>query len=169
MNLVDAVSDTIFYRAPDGRIVFRPWGTRGSCFLLDEKQRVTRARIQLGYYAIMLGAIVYFVGEASIFQLLGIGVPLFAGGNHLLFWFFARGLAVTSPPEKPSPEYARIQIDRNTKAFGRPLLWIMLLCSLAFVLCGVVIAALGGPLDTAITSILFFGLCAAVFGHRLRK
>ena len=53
MNLTEIASNTLFYRAPDGRIVFRPWGARGPCYLLTETQRITRARIQLAYYALI--------------------------------------------------------------------------------------------------------------------
>ena len=41
--------------------------------------------------------------------------------------------------------------------------------SLLFVLGGIAIAAMGGPLTTAVEAILFFGACAVVFVLQLRS
>lgn len=41
---VGLAANTLFRRTLDGRIVFRPWGKFGACYLPDEQQQLRRAR-----------------------------------------------------------------------------------------------------------------------------
>ena len=58
MGLLSMVEHTALYHAPDGRIVFRPWGTRGKCYLVDPDTRRRFVRALKIHYAILVPALV---------------------------------------------------------------------------------------------------------------
>jgi hypothetical protein len=168
MSPTEVISNTIFFRAPDGRIVFRPWGPRGPCYVVTDQQRITRARIQLAYYCVVFLVIVISLGGISGTALFVGILPAAVAGNYVLFWLFSRGLGTTEPP-KASPEYVQQLRRRNALAFGRPLLWLLLVGSVAFSAIGAVAALIGGPPFESVGAAVFFGACAAVFAWQLRK
>ncbi len=171
MNLLEVVSNTLFYRTEDGRIIFRPWGARGPCYLLTEKQRMARVRIQAAYYcALFVGiGIVAHISRGNYVLLLGVLFLIFVGGNYILYWLFARGLNRTEPPLQPSPEYRREQVRKNNRAFGKPLLWISMIGSAIFTLGGILIGFTDEPIYKAIFVTVFFGSCTAIFARRIRN
>ena len=169
MSPTEITSNTIFFRAPDGQIVFRPWGARGPCYVVTDQQRIIRARIQLAYYCVVFLVIVISMGRISNTALFVGILPVAVAGNYVLFWLFSRGLGTTEPPPKASPEYVQEQRRRNALAFGKPLLWLLLVGSVAFSAIGALAALLGGPLLEFGGVAVFFGACAAVFAWQLRK
>jgi hypothetical protein len=169
MQPTEIAGNTLFYRAPDGRIVFRPWGPRGPCYLLTEAQRRFRSRVQLVYYGVMLVAIYLGITRLGTLKTFAMVLPVVLVGNYLLFWLFSRGLPTTEPPPLPSPEHRRELIRRGNRAFGRPLLWTMLVLSLGMASAGVWAGWKTGQWTTAGTAGAFFGLCAAVFAWQLRN
>ena len=169
MQPVEVVARTLFYRPPDGRIVFRPWGTRGPCYLLSEAQRTSRARVQLAYYGLTLVAIYFGTLRLGTGLTFGVVLPLGLVGNYVLFWLFCRGLPRTEPPARPTPEYVREQLRQGNRAFGKPLLWVLLILSLLMVATGIWAGAVLGAWSTAVPAAAFFGACAAVFGWQLRN
>jgi hypothetical protein len=132
MNLVDAVSSHMFYRAPDERIVFRPLGKLGPCYLLTEKQRKARATVQLAYYGILLGSIAFGVIDVTEISRLIVPFGLWVIGNYVLYGLFTIGLARTEAPPKPTSDYVRSLQRQHSLAMGRPLLIAMFYGSIAF-------------------------------------
>ena len=129
MNLLEAVSRTLFYRTEDGRIVFRSWGAFGPCYLLTEQQRVARARIQAAYYCVMFVVVIFATTKAHNGFLFGVtACASVVGGNYILFWLFSRALPKASPPASPSSDHRRAQVRGYNQALGKPLLWGMLIC-----------------------------------------
>lgn len=169
MQPVEIVARTMFYHAPDGRVVFRPWGARGPCYLVTEEQRGARARVQLAYYGVMLIAIYYGTQRLGPGVTFGAILPLTLGGNYILFWLFSRGLPTTDPPPRPSREYVREQLRQGNRAFGKPILWIMLVLSLLMAGVGLWAGARVNAWSTALPAAAFFGFCAAVCGWQLRN
>lgn len=169
MQPVEIVARTLFYRAPDGRIVFRSWGARGPCYLVTETQRRARARLQLAYYGLMLAAIYYGTLRLGSGVTFGVILPVTLVGNYALFWLFSRGLPTTDPPARPSKDDVREQLRQGNRAFGKPVLWIMLVLSLLMAVAGLWAGARVNAWSTAVPAAAFFGLCAAVFGWQLRN
>jgi hypothetical protein len=169
MQPVEVAARTLFYRAPDGRIVFRPWGARGPCYLVTESQRTVRARVQLVYYGLMLAAVYYGTLRLGTGLTFGAVLPVTLAGNYLLFWFYSRGLPTTPPPLPASKEYTREQARQGNRAFGKPLIWIMLILSVLMAVVGLWAGSRAHAWGTAVPAVLFFGLCAAVFGWQLRN
>jgi hypothetical protein len=169
MSLTQVAAGTMFYPTPDGRIVFRPWGRKGPCYLLTPAQRDARARWQLAYWALMLVAIVGVMNRAPR---LGPTLATLAAvilGNYALLWAFARGLPLTDPPSPPTKEYRDHLLSQHARAFGRPMLWIMLALSVGMSLLGAVAGISASRWDVAALAGGFFGLCAGVFGWQLRR
>ncbi len=166
MNIVDFVARGLFYRTEDERIIFRPWGSFGPCFLVTEQQRTARARIQLGFYCLMLGgiAIVPSVGIFHVIAYIFVAIIF----NYLMFWLFARGLPKTDLPLPPSPEHRKAQLRELSQSLGKPLLWALTISSALFTLVGVLAALFIGNWTVAIVGGLFFGACTLVFINRLR-
>jgi hypothetical protein len=155
-----------FYRVPDGRIVFRPWGSRGACYLLNERQRVQYSRILAAAYGVMFLAILVTTLRfgwkgSSVAALCGMALI------YALYWVISRRLPTTKPPPRPSREEVRRALAGQAGAFGRPFLILFALVSAALAL-----LSLGLFLATTEVSLLlgagFFGLCAGVFVWQLR-
>ena len=171
----ELASHTLFARLPDGRIIFRPWGKRGGCYLLDERQRLVRARAQrvfwgLGLVAIVISNQVFTVGTSLVLVL-----PVALGLQYLLFWSFTRGLLRTEPPPEikgskaQRRELARQRMRERARLMGKGRLWTLLFGSLLFVAGSVLIAVSGGSIAAALGGFLFFGACAALFAWQLRQ
>ena len=169
MNLTQAVAGGIFYEAPDGRIVFRPWGKFGPCYLLTPAQRAVRARLQLAYFGAMIIAVTYGatrLGPGGLFLKV---LPITMAGNYLLFWLFSLGLPRTEPPPSPSKEYRQELRRRHNRAFGKPFLWVMLVLSVLMAAAGLLAGIATGQWIVAALAVGFFGLSAGVFGWQLRN
>ncbi len=164
MRPVEIISNTLFCRSPDGRITFTPWGKYGPCYLLTETQRITRAKIQLAYYIGLLAGIVCLSGT---FMALGLIIVGFLLGNYALYWLFSRTLPTTERPGKPDFAYTRERLRENSRNFGKPTLWILLLISAAMAVAGVLAGVLLGDL-LAVLSGGFFAFPAYVFARRLK-
>jgi hypothetical protein len=171
----ELASHTLFARLPDGRIIFRPWGKRGGCYLLDERQRLVRARAQRVFWGLGLVAIVVSNQFLTLGVSLGVLLPVALGLQYLLFWAFTLGLPRTEPPPQVEGskaqrrELARQRMRERARLMGKGRLWAMLLCSLLFVGGSVLIAVGGGSIAAALGGFLFFGACAALFAWQLRQ
>lgn len=169
MSLTQVAAGTMFYPTPDGRIVFRPWGKHGPCYLLSPEQRDVRARWQLAYWALMIATIVIVTNRSPGLVPALTTLAVVVLGNYALFWAFARGLPLTAPPPPPPKEYRDQLLRQHARAFGKPFLWVMLVLSALMSLLGVLAGISADRWDVAGLAGGFFGLCAAVFAWQLRR
>ena len=171
----ELASHTLFARLPDGRIIFRPWGKRGKCYLLNERQRLVRARAQRVFWGLGLVAIVISNQIFTIGLSLGVLLPVALGLQYLLFWSFTLGLPLTEPPpdtegsKAQRRELARERMRERARLMGKGRLWALLLGSLLFVAGSLLIASSGSSIAAALGGFLFFGSCAALFAWQLRQ
>jgi hypothetical protein len=169
MNLTEAFATILFYRAPDGRTVFRPWGKFGKCYLVDEAGRRRLARFFLGFSALMMMAMIVVENLNGFRLVFVVIVPVWLGGIYAAFWAFARGLPETDPPLPPPPEY-RAQVMRGySRSLGKPLLWTLEVASLSFVGVGLYFILVDGNWKGGLLPVAFFGWCAITFGRQLRS
>lgn len=174
-RLVELAAHSIFPRLPDGRIVFRPWGKFGGCYALDEAQRLLRGRVQAAFWAASLVVTVAAIQCLSTKAVFAVVLPIEVAFQYLLFAIYTRGLSRTEPPaihgvaRAQRRDLARARLREHSRLVGKPVLWLMLLGSLLFVLVGAVIAACGGPMDSALETMLFFGACSVLFARQLRN
>jgi len=123
MNYVHYIATTVFYEAPDGRIVYQPLGRWGPCYRLTPAQRLTRAKICVGFIAVTVVAslsyILYFTFYyRSIPRFVDVAlrvVPLAIAGNLVLSWFLSRGLPTTEHPPQVPASYRRELIHRQRR------------------------------------------------------
>ena len=169
MNLTEAFATVLFYRAPDGRTVFRPWGKLGKCYLVNEVARRRLARFFLAFSALM--GITMIVVE----NLTGLGVvfavipAIWLGGTYVTFWVFARSLPETEPPPPPPAAYRDEVVRGYSRSLGKPLLWTLEVASLLFVAVGIYIILVDGNWKTGLLPVAFFGWCAFTFARQLRS
>jgi O-antigen/teichoic acid export membrane protein len=162
-------ASTIFYRAPDGRIVFRPWGARGACYLVTEAQRARFGKIQLAYYALMMLCIYFGVLRAGSLLTFAVILPAVTLGNYALFWLFSRNLPTTEPPPRPSPEYRRELLRQHRRAFGKPILWTMLILAFGMAGAGLWAGSMTGQWLVAAAAGVFFGGAGLFIGWQLKN
>jgi hypothetical protein len=169
LKAVELASHMLFRRDPDGRLLYRHWASRGTWYIVNERQRITRARIQVGFQWAGLGLTVIAVQYLSMLTLFCVLLPAELAIQFLLIALYSRGLSRTNPPAMPTTrEQEREHLHERSRLIGKRRLWACLLGSLAFVVAGIAIALSGGPLGTAIGAILFFGVGAVVFIRQLR-
>jgi hypothetical protein len=169
MNLTEAFATILFYRAPDGRTVFRPWGRLGKCYLVDEAGRRRLTRFFLGFSALMIIAMVVVENLNGLGLVFALILPVWLGGIYAAFWVFARDLPETDPPLPPPPEY-RDQVMRGySRSLGKPLLWTLEVASLLFVAVGLYLTLVDGNWKSGLLPVAFFGWCAITFARQLRS
>lgn len=169
MKPIEIVSNTLFYRSQDGRIIFRPWGSKGACYLVTEQQRRLRAKFQLAYHLALLILIVSIVERFGVSAQLAVVSVAWIAGNYILYWIFTRGLTQTEAPGKPGPNYVQEQIKANTANFGKPFLWALLIMSALMSVTGLAGGIFIGDYAAAVLTGGFFGFCCWIFAKRLRN
>jgi hypothetical protein len=163
MGYFDALTSSAFKTADDGRKLFFPWGTLGRGYVLGSDEAYGRLRGQIRIYTIAaLGLIVVPAALRSyVVSALMTAAPL--GFYAIWMACLLRGLDV-------SDERLSLKESMTSQALGHSttVLWLLEIISLAFVGLGAFIVVFDpGDWPTASASILFFGLCAAVFAFML--
>lgn len=167
MTVLEIVARTFSVQLPDGRLIFRPWGARGPCYLLTPQQRTVRAWIQLAFYVLALAPILFAQGITSSAPSLITFVVAFTLLNYVLFWLFSIGLTKTEKPPAPIPEQRRTAIAAHSRSLGRPLLWVLAIASWLFTLAGGIMVLLLREWATGLLAFVFFGACASLFTWQL--
>jgi hypothetical protein len=167
MTVLEFVARIFSPQLPDGRLIFRPWGASGPCYLLSAQQRAARAWIQLAFYGLALAAL-WFVPVITVTtaNLVAFAVA-FALLNYVLFWLFSIGLPKTEKPLRPTLEQRRIAMAAHSRSVGRPVLWVFLIVSCLFVFAGGAIALFLDEWLVGLLCLVFFGICAATFTWQL--
>jgi hypothetical protein len=169
MNILEIVAVTFSPKLPDGRFIFRPWGPVGPCYLLTTRQRTVRAWIQLAYYALAFGTASVLPNVPALNRATAAFLAVFVVINHVLFWLFSIGLPTTDKPTRFTPEQKRAAMASHARAFGRPLLWILAICSGFMALVGGLAALLAsGARLGSLLGFVFFGACTVLFVRQIR-
>jgi hypothetical protein len=152
-----------FKTARDGRKLFYPWGAMGRGYAIPSQQDYERLRRRIKTYEVVslvavIGAVVtkfYLVA----FVIAGLSLALYRAWTPYL----VRGL-------QPSDERLSMQesLAIQARAHSAVGLWLLEIVALMFVATGVVMLVIAPDKRlVALTSIVFFGACAAAFAHML--
>jgi hypothetical protein len=165
MGYFDAITSSAFKTADDSRKLFFPWGTLGRGYVLGSDEDYVRLRGQIKLFMIAaLNLIVVSVALQSYSYLVSVAV------TPVLIGFYAVWMAYLLPRLGVSDERLSLQESMRSQALGHSatVLWLLEIGSLAFVGTGAFIFIFD-PANwlTGISSMLFFGLCAAVFAFML--
>jgi hypothetical protein len=167
MQLGAVLEATILYTAPDGRTVFRPWGAKGPCYLVNSKHRRRFALFVRIYYSLMLLlclGVPFLFGPRAIY----LAAALWTAGFYLAFWVLSRGLPKTEPPPRPTPAQRDASLKRLAGQLGTPALWLLLVMALVMVAAGIFVLVHGYILVGTV-ALVFFGGAAGVFAWWLRR
>jgi hypothetical protein len=167
MTVLELVARTFSIQLQDGRLIFRPWGARGPCYLLSKRQRAIRAWLQLAFYALALAALLFLPSVTATTAGLVSFAVTFALLNYVLFWLFSIGLPKTDKPPPQTPEQRRTAMAAHSRALGRPLLWVLAGVSWLFAIVGVAMVMLLEKWATGLLVLVFFGACASLFTWQL--
>lgn len=159
----NALVSGYFKTARDGRKLFYPWGAMGRGYSLPSEEAYERLCRRIKIYQIaslvaIVGAVVVKFYLAA-FVIAGLSVAFYRAWTPYL----VRGL-------QPSDERLSMQESMATqaRAHGAVGLWLLEIVALMFVATGVVILVVDPDKRlVALTSIVFFGACAAAFAHML--
>jgi hypothetical protein len=162
MTILEFVAGTFSVQLQDGRIIFRPWGALGPCYLLSPPQRKRRAWVQLVFYVLAFSTFWVFPEMAAHPRSLLTFVVAFTLFGYLLFWLFSIGLPKTDKPPPMTREQRVAAIALHSRALGRPLLWVFAIISWLFAVAGAVIAVLLGEWVTGAFVFVFGGASGAM-------
>jgi len=163
MGYFDALTSSCFKTAQDGRRLFFPFGILGRGYVIASEQDYERLRSRLKVYTAV--GLVLIIGSGALLGYAGsfaIALVLIA---FYIVWlrYLLRGL-------QSSNESLSLKDSTTSQALAHNAvtLWLLEVGALAFVVLGIVILAVN-PRNwlIAITSIVFFGLCAASFTRML--
>ncbi len=159
----DALISGYFKTARDGRKLFYPWGAMGRGYVISSDEDYERLRRRIKIYQIV--SLLAVVGAVAVkfylvaFVIAGLSIAFYrAWTPHLV-----RGL-------QPSDERLSLQesMAMQARAHGAVGLWLLEIVALMFVATGVVMLVVAPDKRLiALTSIVFFGACAAAFAHML--
>lgn len=167
MKLLEIVARTFSPQLQDGRFIFRPWGARGPCYLLSQRQRSVRAWFQLSFYVLALATFWFLPGiVASASGLITFAVA-FVLLNYVLFLLLSIGLPKTDKPPTPTPLHQRTAMAAHSRELGRPLLCVLAVVSCLFALVGGAAALLLHKWATGLLGLVVFGTFAALFIRQL--
>ena len=152
-----------FKTARDGRKLFYPWGAMGRGYAIPSQEDYERLRRRINIYQIVSLAVIVGAVAAKLylaaFVIAGLSLAFYrAWTRHLV-----RGL-------QPSDERLSMQesMETQARAHGAVGLWLLEVVALMFVATGVVMLVVAPDKRLiALTSIVFFGACAAAFAHML--
>jgi hypothetical protein len=148
--------DGYFKTAQDGSKLFFPWGALGRGYVIASEQDYKRLQRLVKVYTMV--SLLLMVGAVALQGYVGCLVISALLIVFYMVWtrYLLRGL-------RPSDERLSLQDSMTTQG-----LWLREIGALAFVGFGILIIVFDpGNWLIALASIVFFGLCAAVFTRRL--
>jgi hypothetical protein len=159
----NALTSGYFKTARDGRKLFYPWGAMGRGYTIPSQEAYDRLHGRIKIYQLV--SLVAIVGAVVVkyylaaFIIAGLSIAFYRAWTPYL----VRGL-------QPSDERLSMQESMATqaRAHGAVGLWLLEIVALMFVATGVVMLVVAPDKRLiALTSIVFFGACAAAFAHML--
>jgi hypothetical protein len=167
MDIEKALEAIILYTASDGRKLFRPWGAKGPCYLVDTMANIKFRWFVRFYYSLLIISILiipFMFGLRGLF----IGLGAWMIGFHLASWALSRGLPKTDPPPIPTPDQRDAALANLTSLWGRPIILIFFVLSILMILASLVVI-FAGNITIGIVGFVFSGATAVLFLWWLRK
>ncbi|WPD23757.1 MAG: hypothetical protein SD837_04175 [Candidatus Electrothrix scaldis] len=166
MKIGKFLEATILYTAPDGRVYFRPWGRKGSCYLVGTVDRKKFTWFVRVYYTLFF--IITLLPLVGGLQALYIGLGVWTLIFYVAFWFLSRGLPIVDPPATPTPEQREAALSNLSSSLGKPFLWILLSLSVLMAF-GAAATIIFGNVILGIIGLLLFGGSSMLFWGLLKK
>jgi hypothetical protein len=165
MGYFEGLSSSSFKKDADGRTVFYPIGVLGKGRVLPDQPTEERIRAFLTrYYMVSLSLVIVFVAFVHWIWAVALLPVLW-----LWFYFGTRPL-VAGLPYSASKLTLKESFANSGTAHGKGVLWSLFVCSMLFVLGGVLILSRSQNTEDALigfSSIAFFGLCSCAIGYML--
>lgn len=167
MNPVKTISSMLYYKDDQGRLLLRPFGAGGPCYLTTAGQRTAYLLLLITFYALMILAVISFRTASGIGLASGALVLATLMGHYVIAWLFTRSLVRSMPAPGPAAGIQERRKSRN-RNFGKTFLALMM--AFSAVLTGVALLMLMGSEHTGIGLLAtgFFGLCTIVFARTLK-
>ena len=166
MGYFDGLTNGSFKKDKNGNTVFFPWGVLGKGRVLPDESTETRVRgFVRRYYQVTLPIIIgvgVIFGWAWSFLL----VPIFGA-----WFYFGTQALVSGYPHSEDNLTLKEGYANSAASHNKFTLWFLFICSVLFVLAGILIATTAkssGEMIMGLLSAAFFGACGAAIGYMLK-
>ena len=162
MGYFDALASSSFKQV-EGRWLFYPWGALGRGYAIPTESRYLELRSWVKRSLQIWLPLVILTGVLAGWMWAFVLLPVFGA------WYFIRIQTITKGLEATTDRIT-VADSYRAQAQGHSLvmLWFLEICSVAFVIAGIFILTLDSDeWLIAVTSIGFFGACAAAIGFMI--
>jgi hypothetical protein len=169
MGYFDALANGLFKGAPNGRVIFYPWGALGRGYELPTEEKHREIRQFVKRYFIVFLVLVIIAGTVA--DLMGVSgwLMAFLFPLALMTAYQFRVQSLTRGLRKTDQKLSLLESYRNQAAsLSMAMLWLMEFGSILFGLLGIGGLLLGIDPLLAIASISISGGLCIVFGYMIR-
>jgi succinate dehydrogenase hydrophobic anchor subunit len=166
MGYFDALSSSGFKKDGSGRSVFYPWGALGKGRVLPDTESERRVRTFVVRYYIISMVVLAVIAMTAGWLFALIPVPFLMLGYHVR----SRAM-IRTWPEAGDRLTFRESYANVARAYNKTILWVFFVISILFAALGLLLLLDGSSPNDRVHGaviILFFGLCAVLFGFMIR-
>jgi hypothetical protein len=159
LGYFEGLTSGSFKTAQDGRRLFFPWGVLGRGYVLASEEEYLRLRRQVKAYMVTSLLLVIFTPNLAHGYIIAGALLVLLFGFYLIWmWFLLGRLEVANEGLSWNESMAS-----SARAHGPVVVWLLVIGSLAFVGCGILMLIVQpGSWPVALAATLFFGFCAAM-------
>lgn len=165
MGYFDGLAASSFKTNKEGQVIFYPWGKMGKGHIVptEEKQAQLRQLVKLQYMVAF--PLILVVQIALGWQYSLVLLPVLS-----VWYYFSVKKHLKDLPKTDEKITVKESVASSVKAYDNVTLWILLIASLFFVLCGIVFLIFleeEWVLATMMTAI--FVACSAIFAYMIKQ
>ena len=168
MNPVKILSSMLYFEDDDGRVILRPFGAGGPCYLPNESQRTAHIVLLIVFYLAMMTAVYAAMTDEGIGLASGALILATLLGHYVLSWLFTRSLPRSAPGPNPVPGGFPDRRKSRNRNFGKTFLMLMLVFSAVLTVVSVLMLIRTEHTGVGLLAAAFFGLCTIIFTRTLR-
>jgi hypothetical protein len=159
LGYFEGLTSSSFKTTQDGRRLFFPWGVLGRGYVLASEEDYLRLRGQLKAYMVVTLLLIIFTPNVSHGYIITGAVTVLLVGFYLAWMWFLLGRLEVANESLSLHE----SMTSGARGFGPVVLWLLVIGSLAFVGCGILMLIVQpGSWPVALAATLFFGFCAVM-------
>lgn len=166
MGYFDGLTNASFKKAQSGKTIFFPWGGfgKGRVLVDDDAEAKVRSFIRL-YYMVSLPLIIV------VSVVLGIGYSIAISPFIVLWYLFKVRHLVAGCPLSDESLSIKERLASSATGHNKSTLWILLICSLLFVVFGTLVIFIGkDSSDKLIGAVaaIWSGICAFAYAYMVK-
>ncbi len=158
----------LYFEDEQGRLMFRPFGAGGPCYLTTPGQRTSHIMLLLAYYAVMIAAVYAFMTDSGIGIVSGTLILATLMGHYVLSWLFTRSLTRATPEPVGAPGSFQDRRKARNRNFGKTFLMLMVVFSAVLTVVSILMLMRTDHTGVGLLAAAFFGICTIVFARTFK-